>query len=1173
MMMAPCPRCGQRNALDARTCAHCALPLIKVCAQCGCENPAGFRFCGNCGAPLSPSSLVLDAQPAGLAVGWPAAGTASLAGAPRGKPLEGERRAVTILFTDVVGFTALSERLDPEQVYNIIGQVQQAFLAAIKAHDGWFDKFLGDGLMAIFGAPVAHEDDPARAVRAAIDMQRALRQINEDLDPKLDVNLRLRMGLNAGPVVVSAMDTSMAFNYTPLGDAVNVASRLQAIAEPGSIVVSRAVYDPVRPLFDFTELGTIRVRGRIEPVEIFQVIGPKHLPGQTRGIPGFQAPMVGRDTEYARLREFADAWAARGARALAVVAGEAGIGKSRLTAEFTRGMAGMNVRVLESASQAYGQSAYALFVVLLRTLFGVGPGDRDAEQRITDYIAGALDGAATPSDVAPFILHLLAIGEPADVIRYLDPGQLRQQTFLAVRDVIAAEARRQPLVLIFEDLHWIDNLSADLLQYLITTIGSVPVLFYCTSRVDAQSGSLAQLDRAGQRLPPAAYVRLDLKPLTPHDTEALLGRLLRVAAPSDTLKDLAHRRAEGNPFYLEEILRVLIHSGALREADGHWEASPGLSQSAFEVPRTLQGLIMARVDSLSEEMRTLLQYAAVIGRTFPWPLLQRLVETGDASFEPELQTLRDHDLIAPVDQSGSGEYAFRHVLIQETIYASILQRRRQRMHFQIAAAIESLYADRLDDYTEPLAFQYIEAGDQARALPYLIRVAQRAASRYANEEAIRHYHAVVDMLPSTPATPSERVAVYSGLGEVQLVVGRYDDALQSFRNAIEVARIAGAASARQIAAIASRIGRVYMRKSSYDESVRWLDTALEELNRDPDSLRSVERMRIYHEMGWVHYQRGDLDTAYAWRMRSLEIGAGTDYYAELGAAYNGLVPLFAARGDWERARAYALEGLRMRERISDTEGTARCYVNLANIAVSQGSWDRAIEYYERGLALTLRIGLASTTFTIYHNLGELYTRKGDSAAAREYLAQALKVADGSGNVHQMCAALNNLAEVELADGRRGPAIETLNGSLARARETGNKSDQAQAHVLMALALLAGADLAGAETAAQQALQIAADAKLTPFEGRATRALGSVRRAQGRLDEAAELLSRAHASFETLKDRYEVARTELELAELYGAAGDVRAQSETARAARAVFAALGADADRRRAATLAPSLPA
>jgi ATP/maltotriose-dependent transcriptional regulator MalT len=263
----------------------------------------------------------------------------------------------------------------------------------------------------------------------------------------------------------------------------------------------------------------------------------------------------------------------------------------------------------------------------------------------------------------------------------------------------------------------------------------------------------------------------------------------------------------------------------------------------------------------------------------------------------------------------------------------------------------------------------------------------------------------------------------------------------------------------------------------------------------------------------------------------------------------------------------------MRERIGDTEGTARCYVNLANIAVSQGNWDRAIDYYERGLALTLRVGQASTIFTIYHNLGELYTRKGETAVARKYLSQALEVAESSGNVHQMCAALNNMAEVELAEGERAAAIETLNGSLARARTTGNKSDQAQAHLLMAQALLAGADLSGADAAAQQALQIAADAKLTPFEGRALRAMAGVRRAQGRPGEAAELLGRARANFDQLKDRYELARTDLELAELHGATGDALAKTEAALNARAVFAALGADADRRRASLLAPSLPA
>lgn len=1168
-MTVVCAQCGHKNPSHVRVCANCAALLANLCPACGFENPAGFKFCGNCGANLliaTPHSRADSLSPFPNAI--PSNLVEKIVSA--GKQLEGERRNVTILFTDVVGFTSLSEKLDPEQVYTIIEQVQKAFLCEIYTYEGWFDKFLGDGLMAIFGAPVAHEDDAARAVRAALGMQIALKRINEELDAHLGVTLRIRMGLNSGTVVVATMGSDMKMNYTPLGDAVNVAARLQTIAEPGNIVVSSAVYEQVKSLFDFAELGSIRVKGRIEPVEIYQVLGTKRTPTRPRGIPGLSAPLIGRAQEFAQLQQLMANWRRGHDSQLALITGEAGIGKSRLTAEFKQQLPPNELRVVESACLAYGQSAYDLFVRLLKALFHITADDDEihARARVREHIARVLKDQSSRDQVLPYLEHLLSIPiaerELADRIRYLEPAQLRQQIFLAVRDLLVAESQAQPLLLILEDLHWIDQASLDLLVFLINAIEDSRILFYCTSRPETQSSAGAKLDKLGATALRERYLRLDLQRLSDSDSARLVERLLSTFHLPSELKQVISARAEGNPFYLEEIIRMLIDRGIVRCTAQGWETTPGTDLSNLEVPRTLQGLIMARVDHLEERPRETLQYAAVIGRTFSRRLLDHVMADDNLTLESDLQLLCDHELIACVPSTAEAEYTFRNVLIQETVYASLLHRRRERLHHQVAESIEQLYPDRLDDYTEQLAFHYQESRDHARALPHLIRAAERAARRYANDEAMRYYYAAQGLMSSVPVTPEQRTAVYQGLGDVQQIVGSYDSALQSFRNALEITRSLPDAPARAIADLARKIGRVFERKGSYDEALRWLDTALDELDRDPDSLRAVERMRVYHEMGWVHYRRGDLDKAYQWRMRSLEIGAGTDYYAELGSAYNGLVPLFAAKGDWDRAHAYAMEGLRMRERIGDSEGTARCYLNLANIAASQGEWGKAIEYNNRGLALATRVGQASTIFSILNNLGHIYTSRGDGTFAREYLTRALAIAERSGDAHQICMTLNNLAEVALLEGQCDEALATLEQASARAASTRNITDLTQMHWLFARVHLARGDMQQAESSARRALSTAEAAGLKSYEGRACRALGCVLREEGKLDDARGWFQRAADIFVKLKDRLELARTQLELAQLYSVQRELAALQHEAQQAAATFASLGAEADQRRA---------
>ncbi|MBI4788485.1 MAG: tetratricopeptide repeat protein [Chloroflexi bacterium] len=1164
-----CPKCGHDNPIGVNVCSECATPLPRVCQNCGFASPPNFKFCGNCGASFvaAPITRGSDEEKLQRLGSMPAALAEKITQV--GKQIEGERRTVTVLFADITGFTSLSEKLDPEEVYNLIDSTLKAFIDEIYKHEGTLDKFMGDGVMALFGAPVAHEDDPARAVRAALGMQSALRRVNEDLEVRLGISLKVRIGLNSGTVVVGSVGSDLRMDYTALGDTVNVASRLQSVAEPGTILVSRSVYEPTKPLFDFRELGSIRVKGRVEPVEIFEAIAPKSIAGRVRGIPGLAAPMVGRQEEFARLRQAIEELAANRRGQIVLVTGEAGIGKSRLTAELKGYAASKPVRVLEGACLSYGQSAYEVFLRLLRNYFDIGDGDTEeiVRDKIEQTVRRVLPQRDQVAQVLPYIENLFSIRivekELAERVRHLEPSQLQQQTFLAVHDLLSAEAKQQPLVLIFEDVHWIDKLSLDLLTFLLGTVERVPILIYTISR-PTEGAAAPHIEKLAGENYPLYFTHIPLLPLSQADSIALVDLLLTIAELPENLKQIIPQRAEGNPFFLEEIIRTLIDRGTIRRAEGRWQVAPDADLASFQVPRTLQGLLMTRVDHLSEGARQTIQCAAVIGRDFSYRLLAGVVD-GSRTLQDDVQELEDRELIHRLGEANELEYRFHHILIQETVYNSLLIRRRERLHHKIAEGIETLFKERLEDHIEQLAFHFSESKDTERSLPYLIRAGTRAAGRFANDEAQRYYRLAADGLTKTNPTPEQRVEVYAGLGDVQNFVGDYDGALNSYLIASEMIRtLASAQMLRYGAEIMRRIGRVHERRGDYVEALHWLDNALHQIDRDPNSDKAVERVRVYNDIGWVNYRRGQIEEAYQWRMRSLQIVEGTDHYNEMASAYNGLAALFSQKGDWARCLAYAEKSLRLREMIGDSYGVAQSHNNLGIIAVGQCDWDQALRHLERSLEIRQRIGHTLGISQLYDNVGVPYREKGDYARATELFEKGLQVAQKIKNMNTTCLALNNLAHVQILQGHFRNAITYLNQSVVIATDIGHKENLAEAQWLLAEAYAGQKQLDQSRHSAEQAHTIATQIGNRFIEAEVLRTLCKIARARHAFEEADGYLQRSLAIFGELKNPCELAKSQFELALLQrdrGCLAEARALLETA---HSTFVRLGAEGERKRA---------
>ncbi|HZQ08659.1 MAG TPA: tetratricopeptide repeat protein [Anaerolineae bacterium] len=1163
-----CPQCGYQNTNGIAVCANCATPLANLCPNCGFENPRGFKFCGNCGTNLLTAALARsNPETVRRLQGFIPDQLAKKILNARAQ-IEGERRTVTVLFSDVVGFTSISEKLDPETVYSIIDASVAAFREQIYAHEGTLDKFMGDGVMALFGAPIMHEDDPARAVRCALGMQTALKRVNDEIVAPHGITLQMRIGLNLGTVVVADIGSDLKMNYTALGDTVNVASRLQGVAEPGTILASRAVYEQTRALFDFSELGSIRVKGRAEPVEIYQVLGAKREPTSVRGIPGLAAPMVGREKEMARVQHVVETLAREERGGVLLITGEAGMGKSRLTVEMKKRISTLPalacLRVYEGDCVAYGQSAYDVFLQILNELFQIQTEDAPTTRRtkIKTRVAELMPPDRALFEILPYIENLMGLPpierKVADRIRHLEPAQLRQQTFLAVRDLFIYAARRNPLVLIFEDLHWVDKPSLDLLLFLFNTVQDEPLVLLCISR-PADNQAAPQIQRIAGALLNGQFTSVPLEPLSMQDSVALIDLLLTTADLPDTLRQLIPQRAEGNPFFLEEIIRTLIDRNILRRRNDRWEMTPGADVHSVQVPRTLEGLIMTRVDNLPESTRYTAQCAAVIGRDFPDAILRRIADTTPFRLENDLQELIGHELVQQTVVTPERQYAFRHILTQQTIYNSVLLRRREQLHHKIASAIEELYPDRLDEQAERLAFHYGESKDAAKALPHVVRSAEHAAARFANEEALTYYRTALDLATRTQASPEVRTRILVGLGDSQTQIGDFDGAANNLRAAWDLTRtaIASPAQARQSAEIARRLGRVYERRGKYDEAMEWLEIARREINRDVSSGQAVERVRIYLDIGWVHYRRGNLDQAQDWRLRALEISEGLDYYAEMGSAYNGLAALYNLKGDWNRSVEYAQRGLQVREMIGDVEGMSRSHSNIGAIRLSIGEWDEALPHLKRSLELKQRIGDAKQLPLAQNNLGFYYLYKGDLKQAREYFAAARKHAEKIRDPNATCLALNSLAQVDAAEGDFDSAQRLLQSSIQIATDAGVREWLAEALSLLAEVELSRGQITDARKAAERALELGQELGIRQTEAEALRALGAVQRVAGQLREAANALHRSLELSNELQNPFEIARGELELALLYRAQGDFTQARTHLERSRDIFSRLGA----------------
>jgi class 3 adenylate cyclase len=785
--MTACPTCGTENADGARFCSSCGATLSagpRTCAVCGAELPAEARFCARCGSPVERT----DAS---------------------------ERKLVTALFADVAGSTPLGERLDPEDLKDVLGAYALAMREEIEAEGGTVEKFIGDAVMAVFGVPAAHEDDASRALRAALRMRGRLDRLNSELEERHGLRLAMRIGVNTGEVLAATNARPEIGLVT--GDAINAAARLEQGADPGQILVSERTARSTRG-FRFHDLGPLTVKGKSEAIPTLELVGeaPAPRPGpQERGIPGLHAPMVGRDHELELLRSFYGRLAASGRAQLVTIYGDPGIGKSRLTSEFLRWTRAQEPppTVVQGRSLPYGEGvAYWPLAEIVKAETGVLDSDppETALAKIGRLADDVLAAAADPARAAAALAFTFGLEDARFGFADLPPRQVRLETHEAWRAFFTGLAAKGPVVAVVEDIHWADDALLDLLEELADRIQG-PLLFLCPSRPD-----LAQRRPAwggGKR----NFSSIFLEPLTYDQAAQLVEFLLAVEDLPDSVRESMLTRAEGNPFFLEEIVRHLIDEGRIVRLEERWQATDDIGE--IVIPDTVQGVLAARIDLLPPEERRALRSAAVVGRVFWTGPVARLLNGDGEHLDELLSRLEDRELV--VSQVGSTvggerEFVFKHVLTRDVAYGTLSRRDRTSAHAAVAGWIESAAGDRNREFADLLAHHYREAyegvladpgapGEQreelrGKALRALLAASDEARNRMLLEKA----DSLAGAALSIAQDALERSLALEALGLAALWDYRGNDAWTNLSRAVDERVEAGARGSDELALLCAR---------------------------------------------------------------------------------------------------------------------------------------------------------------------------------------------------------------------------------------------------------------------------------------------------------------------------------------------------------------------------------
>ena len=1112
-----CGACRTDNPPENRFCDQCGAALQTVCPSCGAALRPEARFCGACGklrGEASPTGTPAQPEAGSARASAPAAALAYRSPVVSYTPrhladkilrsrsaLEGERRQVTVLFADIAGFTTIAEKMDPEDVHRVVDRCFELITAEVHRFEGTINQYTGDGVMALFGAPIAHEDSPRRAVHGALAIQRALRDYDKDLQAQAGLHVQMRIGLHTGPVVVGRIGDDLRMDYTAVGDTTNLAARLQQRARPGSVVVSEATHGAIAGFFDTLDLGELTVKGRA-PARAFEVLRAR--PRRSRLAAAAErglTRLVGRSRELGILLErFAEVKGGRGQ--VLSLAGDAGIGKSRLLLEFRRALteADEPATWLEGQCVSFGQSIPFLpLIEQLRLNFQIE--EFDGEPEIIAKVEHGMRRMGELDGHIPYVRYLLSVdpGDPA--ILDMDAGARRGKCFEAIRALSLRGARLRPLVLVFEDLHWIDSGTEEYLASMADAVASVPLMLVLTYRVGYAPPVPAR----------SFHTALTLHPLSETDAVTMAGHVLGAGDLPRALRQALLEKAEGVPLFIEEVIKTLLDLGVLRREGDGYRVVEGVG--ALNVPDTIQGIIMARLDRLGEDGKRTVQLASVIGRQFLGRLLQRVAGLTDRLTEL-LEELKGLEIIYELGLAPEPAYIFKHALIQDVAYQSLLKERRLELHRAVGMAIEEIYADRLAEHAEELAHHFQNGGEWQKAFTYLVRSGDRAKAAYANQTALDFYARALEASARvTPALdPARIVEIHHRRGQVLRLLARYADSIADFEHMREVAR----SSRDRVREGEALVEIAYSQFLTFSNEAighcrRFAQDALA-IGQETGSQHVVARSLCY--LGLAAQADGAVAEGDRLFEESLGIARAGGFADTVAVSLTWLGAHANWRGEFTRAIETSRQAAVAAREINDglSEMLSLAFMCLSQIGL--GEYPQALATIDDGLAKARDRNNSFILGRLTNTLGWFYQELGDFNRAIEYDREAEDIGRRAKNANVEVSSLINLALDELNLGDPGRAIALMEKTQERVEKYafGAHRWRWSNHLSLYLgeALLVTGDLARAHEQADKALGQARGTGSLKYQAKALALRGQILLQAGQRDSGRRELAEALA---------------------------------------------------------------
>lgn len=1036
-----CVGCNFNNRDDVKYCIHCGTPLFLFCLKCGFPSAEGDIFCGGCGARLSATGAAGIILPAVQATGKSAQVPTSVPSSQHVPSMDAERRNVSVLFADISGFTAMSELLDPEEVTNIMNDCMKLLAGCVVKYEGYVDKFIGDCIMAIFGAPITHENDPELALHSAIAMKKEIEEYNKKIPVKLEKPLTLHIGINSGIVIAGGVGSDQKMDYTVMGDTVNLASRLESNAGTGQIFVSEYTYNPTRNLFEFIRHDPIKVKGKKNPVAVYELVKAKSYQAQADKGGAAIVPLVGRAQEV----EIIDACLNKlieGEGQAVFLISEAGVGKSRIQREVKNHSLKDKYQILDGACRSFNSgTSYFIFSELLKHMFDID--SEDLPDAITEKIGQniplllGLDPKALNQEAREAIVFIgaimgLKLEDEYDVpVKQMDAQEIKMATFRAISWFFEQLARKKPLILILEDLHYGDSTSIELLTYLFENLKKMPVMLLLLMRHQKEHPS-AKLPLIAKKVLNGHCTKVVFNRFTETECDEMVKRILTADNLPVPLLDLVRERADGNPLYIEEIVQSLIDEKIVdKTKEGTVRVVKDLSR--VTIPNSIQGMIISRIDKLQVKLKDVLQTASVIGSIFGLELLKKVIKQNDV--EEKLNQLVDIGLIFESKTFPEIEYSFRNIMTRDAVYSCLLLQKRKELHAVVANEIETNHENRLEDHFEVLSRHYQQANNLSKAYDYLVKSGLKAKDAYANQDAVDYFNQAIKLADKldSPSVPLEDV--YTALSEVVELLGDLDIAIEVRRKAIELFK-----DDLNKADAMRNIGRIHEKQGAKEKAMEVYGQTHKLLKNHPESL---EMGVLKMNESWVLNRMKKFDKAIEKGMQSLKILESHKSPDNIAQLYNNLAVIFEHKGDMDNALEYNQKSLKLFSKLGNKRKVANVYTSLGYLENKKNELKTALDYFGKSFEIMDKIGNRYGAGTALMSKGRCYIDLEMFDESENALLQALRIHKELNVKKKIIANELALGKVYIEKGDNKAAREHLEISRQIAQKNNYLSDLAR----------------------------------------------------------------------------------------------------------------------------------